>query len=74
MPRRANKDGQVIAESSDKMWSTGEGNDKPLQHSCLKNPMNSMETGWHNSSINWVIFIREIYGLTVLKARLRSLE
>ena len=26
-------------ESSDKMWSTGEGNGKPLQYSCLKNPM-----------------------------------
>ena len=25
------------------MWSTGEGNDKPLQHSCLENPMNSMK-------------------------------
>ena len=24
------------------MWSTGEGNDKPLQYSCLENPMNSM--------------------------------
>ena len=24
------------------MWSTGEGNGKPLQHSCLENPMNSM--------------------------------
>ena len=30
-------------ESSDKMWSTGEGNGKPLQHSCLENPMNSMK-------------------------------
>ena len=29
-------------ESSDKMWSTGEGNGKPLQCSCLENPMNSM--------------------------------
>ena len=28
---------------SDRMWSTGEGNDKPLQYSCLKNPMNSMK-------------------------------
>ena len=28
-------------ESSDKMWSTGEGNDKPLQYFCLENPMNS---------------------------------
>ena len=29
--------------SSDKMWSTGEGNGKPLQYSCLENPMNSMK-------------------------------
>ena len=28
-------------ESSDKMWSTGEGSGKPLQYSCLENPMNS---------------------------------
>ena len=28
-------------ESSDKMWSTGEGNGKPLQYSCLENPMNT---------------------------------
>ena len=32
-----------MAESSDKMWSTGEGNGKPFQHSCLENPMNSMK-------------------------------
>ena len=30
-------------ESSDKMWSTGGGNDKPLQYSCHENPMNSMK-------------------------------
>ena len=30
-----------MAESSDKMWSAGEGNGKPLQYSCLENPMNS---------------------------------
>ena len=30
-------------ESSDKMWSTGEGNSKPLQNSCLEDPMNSMK-------------------------------
>ena len=30
-------------ESSDKMWSTGEGNGKPLQYSCFENPMNSMK-------------------------------
>ena len=28
---------------SDKMWSIGEGNGKPLQYSCLENPMNSMK-------------------------------
>ena len=32
-----------MAESSDKMWSTGEENGKPLQYSCLENPMNSMK-------------------------------
>ena len=30
-------------KSSDKTWSTGEENDKPLQYSCLENPMNSMK-------------------------------
>ena len=43
MPRRATQDRQVMVQSSDKMWSTGEGNGKPLQYSCLENPMNSME-------------------------------
>ena len=32
-----------MVESSNKMWSTGEGNDKALQYSCLENPMNSMK-------------------------------
>ena len=32
-----------MVESSDKMWFTGEGKGKPLQHSCLENPMNSMK-------------------------------
>ena len=32
-----------MEESSDKMLSIGEGNDKPLQYSCLENPMNSMK-------------------------------
>ena len=40
---RATQDGRVTVESSDKMWSTGEGNGKPLQYSCLENPMNSMK-------------------------------
>jgi len=37
------QDRQVMEESSDKMWSTGEGNGKPLQYSCLENLMNSMK-------------------------------
>ena len=41
MPCRATQDRRVIVESSDKIWSTGERNVKPLQHSCLENPMNS---------------------------------
>ena len=32
-----------MVESSDKTWSAGEGNGKPLQYSCLENPMNSMK-------------------------------
>ena len=32
-----------MVESSDKTWSTEEGNGKPLQYSCLENPMNSMK-------------------------------
>ena len=42
MPCGATQDSRVMVESSDRMWSTGEGNGKPLQHSCLENPMNSM--------------------------------
>ena len=37
------QDGQVMVESSDKMWSTGEGNGKLLQYSFLENPVNSMK-------------------------------
>ena len=43
MPVGATQDGQVTVERSDRMWSTGEGNGKPLQYSCLENPMNSMK-------------------------------
>ena len=32
-----------MVEKSDRMWSTEEGNGKPLQYSCLENSMNSME-------------------------------
>ena len=40
---QGHQDRWVMVESSDKMWSTGEGNDKPLQYSWLENPMNSMK-------------------------------
>ena len=41
MPCRTAQDRQVMVDSSDKTWSTGEGNG--LQYSCLENPMNSMK-------------------------------
>ena len=39
----ATQDGRVMVERSDRTWSTGEGNGKPLQYSCLENPMNGMK-------------------------------
>ena len=39
----ATQDGRVMVERSDRMWSTGEGNGKPLQYPCLDNPVNSMK-------------------------------
>ena len=41
--RGATQDRPVMVERSDRMWSTGEGNGKSLQYSCLENPMNSMK-------------------------------
>ena len=38
-----------MVERSDRMWSIGEGNGRPLQYSCLENPMNSMK--WQNDRI-----------------------
>ena len=43
MQYRATQDAWVRVKSSDKTWSTGEGNGKSLQRSCLENPMNSMK-------------------------------
>ena len=36
-----------MVERSDRMWSTGEGNCKPLQYSCLENPVNRMKRQNH---------------------------
>ena len=41
--RGATQDGWVMVERSDRMWSTGEGNGKPLQYPCRENPMNRMK-------------------------------
>ena len=46
---RATQDGQVMMESSDKMWSTGKGNGKSLQYFCLENSMNSMKRQKHRT-------------------------
>ena len=43
MPCGANPRRVGMVERSDTMWATGEGNGKPLQYSCLENPMNSMK-------------------------------
>ena len=43
MPCGYTQDGWVMVERSDRMWSTGEGNGKPFQYSCLENPKNNMK-------------------------------
>ena len=43
MPCGATQDGTVMVERSDRIWSPGEGNGKPLEYSWLENPMNSMK-------------------------------
>ena len=52
------QDGWVMVERSDRMWSTGEGNGKPLQYSCLENPMNSMKRqkdGTLKEELPWLV-------------------
>ena len=44
MPCGATQERWVMVERSDRMWTTGEGNGKPLQYSCLENPMNSRKS------------------------------
>ena len=41
---RATQDGRVRVERSYRLWSTGEGNGKPIQYSCLQNPMNTRKS------------------------------
>ena len=58
MPCGATQDGRVMVERSDRMWSTGEGNGKPLQYSCLEKPMNSMNR--QNNRILKEEFLRSV--------------
>ena len=44
MPCGATQDGRIMVEKSDRIWSTGEGNGKPLQYSCLENPIGSVQS------------------------------
>ena len=43
MPCTATQDGWLMVDRYDKTWSTGDGNGKLLQYSCLENAMNSMK-------------------------------
>ena len=57
-----------MVESSDKMWSTGEGNDKPLQYSCLQNAMNSMTKKERNDQAlsNFKPYMWGFYSTTII--------
>ena len=50
--RGATQDGRVMVEGSDRMWSTGEGNGKPLQYSWFENPTNSMKRKNHGFGLH----------------------
>ena len=63
MTCRATQDGWVMVESSDKMWSSGEGNGKKLQYSCLENPMNSMK---RQKDITWKNELPRLVGANML--------
>ena len=58
---RATQDRRVMVESSDKLWSTGEGNGKPLQYSCLENPVNSIKRQNDRILKRWQEYTKELY-------------
>ena len=57
-------------ERSDRLWSTGEGNGKPLQYSCLENPMNSVKR--QNSKILKEEFPRSVGAKYATEDQLRN--
>ena len=77
MPCRATQDGRVIAESSDKMWTSGEGNGKPLQHSCLENPLNSMKRQKDKTlkdELHWLVDVQYAAGEELRTGSIRNEE
>ena len=52
-----------MVENSDKTWSTGEGNGKPLQYSCLENPMNGIKRGVGGKSKKEEVYIHIVDSL-----------
>ena len=61
MPCGATQDGWVMVQRSDRMWSTGEGNGKPLQYSCLENPVNSIKRQNDRILKRWQEYTKELY-------------
>ena len=68
--RGATQDRHVMVERSDRMWSTGEGNGKPLQYSCLENAMNSMK--WQNIMILKEVLPRSVGAQYVFEGQWRN--
>ena len=52
-----------MVESSDKMWSTGEGNGKLLQYSCLENPINGQQR------MTWLDGITNLMDMSLSKSQ-----
>ena len=63
MPCEVIQDREIMVERSDRIWSTGEGNGKPLQYSCLENPKNSMK---RQKDVTFSSFNEDLQGLPEL--------
>ena len=74
---RATQDGWVMVERSDRMRSTGEGNGKPLQYSCLENPMNSMKRQKGRTlkdELHWLVDVQYATGEELRNGPIRNGE
>ena len=63
---RATQDRRVTVESSDKTWSTGEGNGRPLQYSCFESSTNSMKRQKDMTLKDWQVPNKEQYCIGTL--------